>query len=196
MARLARPLLLSLLAGILAAVRHVDACSSFVLNTTCPAGPALSTVSARTMDFDMDLNTDVIWIPRGTAVPLLSVCYPGCAFTHLTLKYGFAGFNCMFKIGAHNSVANYTRMLMEATGLNASTYTLAEGMNEAGLSVSILFDESLPGGSPIPNYALTHDTRPAAPSPSSTSCRTFSAASAPCRRCGKQWIRPREASRS
>ncbi|TMW61244.1 hypothetical protein Poli38472_013707 [Pythium oligandrum] len=88
------------------------ACSDFLLNTSIPS----NVISARTMDFVVDLKTVVEVIPRGTKFQELPVfdCVE-CSDYAWESKYGFVAFNSF--------------------GLNLA----ADGLNERGLSAAWLY---------------------------------------------------------
>ncbi|KAF0694140.1 Aste57867_14959 [Aphanomyces stellatus] len=114
------PLLLSMAAAI------VQGCSNFRLNYPGEF------VSARTMDFSLDLNTLVEVVPRGTVVQELVVHHcPDCPDYAWTTKYGFVGMNIF--------------------GVDIAS----DGLNEAGLSAAFLYLD----GTVYPR-ANTSDPRP------------------------------------
>ncbi|DBA04231.1 TPA: hypothetical protein N0F65_009466 [Lagenidium giganteum] len=88
---------------------HVQACTDFRLNTSN------GVVSARTMDYDADLQTVVEVIPRGTVVNDIAVL--GCA-------------DC----GAANWTTSIGYVALNMYGINLA----ADGMNEHGLSAAWL----------------------------------------------------------
>ncbi|KAF0687078.1 Aste57867_21159 [Aphanomyces stellatus] len=100
----------SLVAFFAAIMPLAHGCSDFLLNTTSD-----QVVSARTMDFTIDLRSLVEIVPRDTVVEELVVqgC-PDCPNYAWRTKYGFVGLNTM--------------------GINAA----ADGLNEKGLSAGFL----------------------------------------------------------
>ncbi|ETW00477.1 hypothetical protein H310_07094 [Aphanomyces invadans] len=88
----------------------VHGCSDFLLNSTTHV------VSARTMDFKIDLRSLVEIVPRNTVIQELIVdgC-PDCPDYAWRTKYGYVGLNTL--------------------GINAA----ADGLNEEGLSAGFLF---------------------------------------------------------
>ncbi|KAH9124417.1 hypothetical protein AeMF1_004809, partial [Aphanomyces euteiches] len=112
----------------LAGLTVVQGCSDFLLNATSQV------VSARTMDFFVDLRTTVEIVPRDTLVQesIVKGC-PDCADYAWRTKYGFVALNSF--------------------GYNVA----ADGLNEKGLSAATLF---LPGSQyPTPD-ATDAKTRP------------------------------------
>ncbi|CAK4103669.1 unnamed protein product [Aphanomyces euteiches] len=112
----------------LAGLTVVQGCSDFLLNATSQV------VSARTMDFFVDLRTVVEIVPRDTLVQesIVKGC-PDCADYAWRTKYGFVALNSF--------------------GYNVA----ADGLNEKGLSAATLF---LPGSQyPTPD-ATDAKTRP------------------------------------
>ncbi|EQC37792.1 hypothetical protein SDRG_04816 [Saprolegnia diclina VS20] len=101
---------MQVLQTVLLVATVVAGCSEFRLNSD------RSVLSARTMDFQIDLDSTVEIIPRGTLVeePIVKDC-PDCADYAWTTTYGYVGFN-MF-------------------GVNVAT----DGLNEAGLSAAWLY---------------------------------------------------------
>ncbi|OQR98932.1 cysteine protease family C59 [Thraustotheca clavata] len=87
------------------------ACSDFRLNTTTS-----EVISARTMDFNLDLKTTVEIVPRYTLIqePVAKDC-PSCPDYGWHTTYGYVGLNML--------------------GLNVAT----DGLNEAGLSAAWLY---------------------------------------------------------
>ncbi|KAF0687070.1 Aste57867_21151 [Aphanomyces stellatus] len=112
----------------LALATTVHGCTDFLLNTT-----SNQVVSARTMDFFIDLASIVEIVPRQTLVqePPVIDC-PSCPDYGWRTIYGFVGLNTF--------------------GMNVA----ADGLNERGLSAAYLYLE----GSQYPTPNTTDDTRP------------------------------------
>ncbi len=87
---------------------RVWSCSDFLLNNSGD-----SVVSARTMDFDIPLEADVLAVPRGETFQ--SALSESEKFMSWTSKYGFVGTNV------------------------AHLYAFTDGINEKGLSVATLW---------------------------------------------------------
>jgi choloylglycine hydrolase len=84
------------------------ACSDFMLNNSGD-----SVVSARTMDFEMPLQAEVVVVPRGESFQ--SALSEDDKYMKWTSKYGFVGTNV------------------------AHLYAFTDGMNEKGLSIGTLW---------------------------------------------------------
>ncbi|KNC85913.1 hypothetical protein SARC_01906 [Sphaeroforma arctica JP610] len=105
-------------------------CTDFVLRDALPKNLA---ISARNMDFHLDMNTDVVKVNRGIARQSLPIyeC-PDCTPTSWDVKYGYV-FSDLMKQDV-----------------------VSDGLNEAGLSAAILV---LSHYSRFPHYNVT-DSRP------------------------------------
>jgi choloylglycine hydrolase len=87
-------------------------CSDFLLNNS-----GSSVISARTMDYDIQINTEVVVIPQGKK--FISSLRPGDDYMKWNSKYGFVGTNVLHSL------------------------EITDGLNEKGLSVATLWlDES------------------------------------------------------
>ena len=85
-------------------------CSNFLLNNS-----SNSVISARTMDYNIQIQAEVVVIPRGERfVSSLSL---GDDYMHWTSKYGFVGTNVLHSL------------------------EFTDGLNEKGLSVATLWLE-------------------------------------------------------
>ncbi|KAF0687075.1 Aste57867_21156 [Aphanomyces stellatus] len=119
------------LAALAAITPTLHGCSDFLLRTTGASSDQV--VSARTMDFYLDLKTVVEIVPRDTEIqePIVRGC-PDCPDFAWRTKYGFVGLNSF--------------------GMNVA----GDGLNEHGLSAASLWLT----GSEYPPPATADTSRP------------------------------------
>jgi penicillin V acylase-like amidase (Ntn superfamily) len=123
----------------------IEACNALLLNTSGQPGAVVA--YGRDMQLDSDMETKAIWVPARTVVPFAPICET-CTFTNFSVRYGFVGML---------AYPEFTSGVCESFGLSNCIFTLNEGMNTAGLGVSVLWDTTV---KTYANYTLPQDVKP------------------------------------
>lgn len=138
--------MISLLAIFASLLPPTEACNALLLNTSGQPGSVVA--YGRDIQLDTDMASVAVWVPARTLVPFIPICET-CSWSNFTVKYGFVGMLAF---------PDFISGICQSIGYgNNCVSTLTEGMNTAGLGVSVLWDATV---TTYLNYSYTQDFKP------------------------------------